>query len=60
MEWKISAARLAREALSRGDYKRARAKLAAAAPKRRVELWHTLGAALLILLLGEALLLRRK
>ncbi|MGZ3408132.1 MAG: VWA domain-containing protein, partial [Polyangia bacterium] len=27
------------------------AKLAAAAPKRRVELWHTLGAALLILLL---------
>jgi hypothetical protein len=36
------------------------AKIAAAAPKRRVELWHTLGAALLILLLGEALLLRRK
>jgi hypothetical protein len=36
------------------------AKVAAAAPKRRVELWHTLGAALLILLLGEALLLRRK
>ena len=29
-------------------------------PKRRVELWHTLGAALLFLLLGEALLLRRK
>jgi len=36
------------------------AKVASAAPKRRVELWHTLGAALLILLLGEALLLRRK
>jgi uncharacterized membrane protein len=36
------------------------AKLAASVPKRRVELWHTLGAALLILLLGEALLLRRK
>jgi len=36
------------------------AKIAAAVPKRRVELWHTLGAALLILLLGEALLLRRK
>ncbi len=36
------------------------AKVAAAAPKRRVELWHMLGAALLILLLGEALLLRRK
>jgi hypothetical protein len=35
-------------------------RVAAAAPKRRVELWHTLGAALLILLLGEALLLRRK
>jgi hypothetical protein len=29
-------------------------------PKRRVELWHALGAALLLLLLGEALLLRRK
>lgn len=33
---------------------------AQAVPKRRVELWHTLGAALLLLLLGEALLLRRK
>ena len=32
----------------------------AAAPRRRVELWHTLGAILLVLLLGEALLLRRK
>jgi hypothetical protein len=32
----------------------------ARAPKRRVELWHALGAALLLLLLGEALLLRRK
>lgn len=31
-----------------------------AAPRRRVELWHALGAALLLLLLGEALLLRRK
>jgi hypothetical protein len=29
-------------------------------PRRRVELWHMLGAALLLLLLGEALLLRRK
>jgi hypothetical protein len=29
-------------------------------PKRRVELWHALGAGLLLLLLGEALLLRRK
>jgi hypothetical protein len=28
--------------------------------KRRVELWHALGAALLLLLLGEAILLRRK
>ena len=28
--------------------------------QRRVELWHALGAALLLLLLGEALLLRRK
>lgn len=36
------------------------AKLAASRPKRRVELWHALGAALLVLLLGEALLLRRK
>lgn len=36
------------------------AKSAAAVPKHRVELWHALGAALLILLLGEALLLRRK
>ncbi len=36
------------------------AKVAGAAPKRRVELWHALGAALLLLLLGEALLLRRK
>jgi hypothetical protein len=36
------------------------AKVAQAAPKRRVELWHALGAALLALLLGEALLLRRK
>ena len=36
------------------------AKLSASVPKRRVELWHILGAALLILLLGEALLLRRK
>jgi hypothetical protein len=33
---------------------------AAAVPRRRVELWHALGAALLLLLLGEALLLRRK
>ncbi|MDB4965474.1 MAG: hypothetical protein JWN44_1163 [Myxococcales bacterium] len=32
----------------------------AAAPRRRVELWHSLGAILLVLLLGEALLLRRK
>lgn len=31
-----------------------------AVPRRRVELWHALGAALLVLLLGEALLLRRK
>jgi hypothetical protein len=30
------------------------------APRRRVELWHALGAGLLLLLLGEALLLRRK
>jgi hypothetical protein len=30
------------------------------APRRRVELWHAMGAALLLLLLGEALLLRRK
>ena len=30
------------------------------APRRRVELWHGMGAALLLLLLGEALLLRRK
>lgn len=30
------------------------------APKRRVELWHALGAALLVMLLGEAVLLRRK
>jgi len=36
------------------------AKVAGAAPKRRVELWHSLGALLLLLLLGEALLLRRK
>jgi hypothetical protein len=32
----------------------------AKAPRRRVELWHALGAALLLLLLGEAVLLRRK
>jgi hypothetical protein len=32
----------------------------ARAPRRRVELWHAMGAALLLLLLGEALLLRRK
>ncbi|HEX9104231.1 MAG TPA: VWA domain-containing protein, partial [Polyangia bacterium] len=50
----IDAARLKQLAAGGG------AKLAAAAPKRRVELWHTLGAALLVLLLGEALLLRRK
>ncbi|MGZ3429234.1 MAG: hypothetical protein ACXVCV_21430, partial [Polyangia bacterium] len=50
----IDAARLKSLAVGGG------AKVAAAAPKRRVELWHTLGAALLILLLGEALLLRRK
>jgi Aerotolerance regulator N-terminal/von Willebrand factor type A domain len=31
-----------------------------AAPRRRVELWHAMGAGLLLLLLGEALLLRRK
>ena len=30
------------------------------APRRRVELWHAMGAGLLLLLLGEALLLRRK
>jgi hypothetical protein len=30
------------------------------APRRRVELWHALGAGLLLLLLGEAVLLRRK
>jgi hypothetical protein len=30
------------------------------APRRRVEMWHAMGAALLLLLLGEALLLRRK
>jgi hypothetical protein len=35
-------------------------KSASAVPRRRVELWHALGAALLLLLLGEALLLRRK
>jgi Aerotolerance regulator N-terminal/von Willebrand factor type A domain len=29
-------------------------------PRRRVELWHALGAGLLLLLLGEAVLLRRK
>jgi hypothetical protein len=32
----------------------------AQAPRRRVELWHAMGAGLLLLLLGEALLLRRK
>lgn len=32
----------------------------ASAPRRRVELWHTLGALLLILLVGEALLLRQR
>ncbi|HEY7957831.1 MAG TPA: BatA domain-containing protein [Polyangia bacterium] len=32
----------------------------AKAPRRKVELWHALGAALLLLLFGEALLLRRK
>jgi hypothetical protein len=36
------------------------AKVAGVAPKRRIELWHALGATLLLLLLGEALLLRRK
>jgi len=36
------------------------ARKAGKAPRRRVELWHSLGAALLLLLLGEALLLRRK
>jgi len=36
------------------------ASAGAHAPKRRVELWHALGAALLLLLLGEAILLRRK
>jgi hypothetical protein len=30
------------------------------AARRRVELWHALGVGLLLLLLGEALLLRRK
>jgi hypothetical protein len=30
------------------------------APRRKVELWHALGAALLLLLFGEAVLLRRK
>jgi hypothetical protein len=30
------------------------------APRRKVELWHAMGAGLLLLLLGEALLLRRK
>ena len=29
-------------------------------PRRRVELWHALGWALILLLLGEALLLRQK
>ena len=32
----------------------------AAAPRRRVELWHAIGALLLCLLVGEALLLREK
>ncbi|HZS40212.1 MAG TPA: BatA domain-containing protein [Polyangia bacterium] len=50
---RIDAARLAR--LSAG----AGAK-SVQAPRRRVELWHAMGAALLLLLLGEAVLLRRK
>ncbi len=50
----IDAARLKQLAAGGG------ARVAQAAPKRRVELWHTLGAMLLVLLLGEALLLRRK
>jgi hypothetical protein len=50
---KIAPARLA--ALAAGSGART-----AEAPKRRVELWHALGAGLLLLLLGEALLLRRK
>ena len=49
----IDAARLRQLAIGGGG-------AAAAPPKRRVELWHALGAALLLLLLGEALLLRRK
>jgi hypothetical protein len=49
----IDPARLRQLALGGGG-------VAAAPPKRRVELWHALGAALLLLLLGEALLLRRK
>jgi hypothetical protein len=49
----IDPARLRQLALGGGG-------VVAAPPKRRVELWHALGAALLLLLLGEALLLRRK
>ncbi len=50
----ISSARLATLKAGAGGPKDAQA------PRRRVELWHSLGAALLLLLLGEALLLRRK
>ena len=50
---KVDGARLKQLAVGGG------AKVAAA-PRRRVELWHSLGALLLLLLLGEALLLRQK
>jgi hypothetical protein len=50
---KIAPTRLAALAAGGGAH-------AAEPPKRRVELWHALGAGLLLLLLGEALLLRRK
>ncbi len=52
---RLSADKLAALAQTKGTSAKS-----AETPRRKVELWHALGAALLLLLLGEALLLRRK